>query len=93
MNYITETADGVILKLHIQPKASKSEVVGLHGDRLKVRLKAPPVDGKANEELVRFLSELLGVPKSNIEILSGLTGRQKTVKIIGVTKDKLGLLR
>lgn len=86
---MNKIAGGLSLKLHVQPGAKKSEIAGIHGDRLKIRLKAPPVDGKANKELVDFLSKLFDVPKRNIEISSGLASRQKTVKIIGITEDQL----
>lgn len=89
MTYVTQTKDGTLLHLHIQPKASKSEVAGVHGDRLKIRLKAPPVDGKANAELIKFLSKLLSVAKNQIEIISGHASRQKTVKIHGITSEKV----
>lgn len=71
----------LILNLHIQPRASRDELAGPHGDRLKVRITAPPVDGKANEHLIRFLARCFGVPKSNITLLSGETGRDKRISI------------
>ena len=67
--------------LHVLPGAVRSEVVGTHRDALKVRLAAPPVDGRANEELIRFLAEQFGVPKRQVEILRGTTGRRKHVRI------------
>lgn len=76
------------LRLQIQPRASRTEVVGLHGDRLRIRLSAPPVDDAANEELVRFLSELLGVPRRSVEVTAGHGGRQKTVEVRGVIADR-----
>lgn len=89
MNFIIEQKDGTTLLLHIQPGASKSEIAGIHGDRLKIRLKAPPLEGKANGELIKLLSTLLDVPKRNIEIIRGLSSRRKSVKIIGITRDQL----
>ena len=83
MKYVIEKDDHFILRVKVQPRAKKSEIVGVQDDRLKVRLKAPPVDGKANAELVRFLSTLLDVSKSKVEIVSGQTSRLKTVKILG----------
>jgi uncharacterized protein (TIGR00251 family) len=71
----------VILELHVQPGASRSEFAGHHGDRLKVRLAARAVDGKANEALVKFLAEHYGVPRSRVRILSGAKSRQKRVEI------------
>lgn len=73
----------ISLKILVQPRSSRTEVVGMHGDRLKIKLKSPPVDGAANAELVRFLSELLGVGRRSISIDAGASGRQKTVRIEG----------
>ena len=67
--------------LHIQPGAKKTEIVGTHGDALKIRLAAPPVDGKANAELVRFLADAFGVPQRQVTIVRGETSRQKSVRI------------
>jgi len=66
------------------PRARATMVVGRHGDALKIRLAAPPVDGAANDELVRFLAEQLGVPRTAVTIAAGHTGRRKTVKITGI---------
>jgi uncharacterized protein (TIGR00251 family) len=77
----TVTADGIVLNLHIQPRASKNEVCGAQGDALKIRLTSPPVDGAANKLCREFVAELFQVPKSAVEILSGETSRHKRVKI------------
>ena len=79
-----ESVDGqptLELTLHVQPGASRTEVCGTHGDALKVRLAAPPVDGKANAELLRFLAEIFGVPRRNVTLLRGETSRAKVVQI------------
>jgi uncharacterized protein (TIGR00251 family) len=82
-----ESADGGIrLRLRIQPRASRTEVAGLHGDTIRIRLSAPPVDGAANAELVRFLAEVLHVSTRAVEITAGHSGRQKTVRILGVDR-------
>ena len=73
------------ITVHVQPKAARTEVVGTHGDALKVRLAAPPVDGAANQELVRFLADTLGVSRSRIEIRSGLTSRRKVVEVTAIS--------
>jgi uncharacterized protein len=79
--------------VHVVPRARTTEVAGRHGDALKIRLAAPPVDGAANEELIRFLAERLSVPRSAVTIAAGLTGRRKTVKIAGIeTADALRTL-
>lgn len=84
MTPLEATPDGVRLRLRIQPRASRSEVVGLHGDTIRIRLAAPPVDGAANEELVRHLAELFGVPRRAVEITAGHAGRLKTVTVAGL---------
>jgi uncharacterized protein (TIGR00251 family) len=77
-------ADGrITLTLHIQPGAKNTEFAGLHGDALKIRLAAPPVDGKANEALVKFIAETLGLPKSAVLLKSGQTSRRKVVEVSG----------
>jgi uncharacterized protein (TIGR00251 family) len=81
-------ADGrITLTLHIQPGAKKTEFAGLHGDALKIRLAAPPVDGKANEALVRFVAETLGLAKSAVELKSGQTSRRKVLEVRGASVD------
>ncbi len=75
--------DALILELHIQPGASKTSVAGVHGDRLRLRLAAPPVDGEANRALVRFLADRLSVPQRDVDILHGAGGRRKTVQVRG----------
>jgi hypothetical protein len=73
----------LILDLHVQPGASRSEFAGRHGERIKVRLAAPAVDGKANDALIEFLAAHYGVAKRDVRILSGLKSRQKRVEIDG----------
>ena len=84
MNWLHVKGDGVLLTLHIQPGAKKTEVVGLHGDALKLRLAAPPVDGKANDALIAFLAARLDIPKSRLELVSGQTSRRKCVAVSDV---------
>ena len=76
----------VVLNCHLQPKARADEIVGLHGDALKIRITAPPVDGKANQHLIRFLAELFQVRQQDVELLSGETSRSKRLAIHNVTK-------
>ncbi|MDK9692117.1 DUF167 domain-containing protein [Azospira sp.] len=71
----------LLLTLHIQPGAKKTEVCGLHGDALKIRLAAPPVDGKANGALLAFVADRLGLPKSAVSLKSGQTSRRKVVEV------------
>ena len=90
MNPVETTRDGVRIRLHIQPRAARTELAGVFGDALKVRLKSPPVDGAANDELVRFLAETLGVPRTGVELVSGHSGRRKTVRVAGMTVTDAG---
>lgn len=71
----------MILDLHVQPGASRTQFAGKHGDRVKVRLAAPAHDGKANRALIEFLAEYYGVPRRNVRITAGLKSRQKRVVI------------
>lgn len=73
--------DDLLVRVYAQPRASRDEIAGLHGDALKIRVAAPPVDGEANEALCRFLARACGVAKSAVSVESGDTGRQKTVRI------------
>ncbi len=80
MPYLTISSDGtVLLRLHVQPKASKSRIVGLHDNCLKLAVAAPPVEGKANKEVVKFLAAVLGVPARDVTVKSGIQSRRKVV--------------
>src|SRR5690554_7509302 len=76
----------VILTCHLQPKARADEIVGLHGDALKIRITAPPVEGKANQHLIQFLAKLFKVRQQDVELLSGETSRTKRLAIRNVTQ-------
>jgi uncharacterized protein (TIGR00251 family) len=78
--------------VHVQPRAARSEIAGLHGAALKVRLQAPPVDGAANEALVRLLADRLGVPRRSVQVVAGATSRAKMVEIEGTTADAVRAL-
>lgn len=69
------------MDLQVQPGAARDEIVGAHGDRLKVRITAPPVDGRANHHLIAYLATSFGVPRSRVKLLRGTSGRAKTVQI------------
>jgi uncharacterized protein (TIGR00251 family) len=84
---VSQRGDAVRFAVRVQPRASRSEVAGLHGGALKVRLAAPPVDGAANDALVRLLAELLGVPRRAVRIESGHASRSKVVEVDGVDAD------
>lgn len=70
-----------LLSVRVQPGASRTEIVGEYGDQLRVRLSAPPVDGKANAALERFLAAELGVPRAAVDVVRGHTSRSKTVRV------------
>lgn len=80
------TSKGVILTIHAQPKASKTQFVGLHGNALKFKIAAQPVEGEANTALCEFLAELFSIPKRSVEICAGHSHRHKRVKLIGVSE-------
>ncbi len=84
--WLSWRGDELTLALRVQPRASRDEIAGLHGDRLKLRITAPPVDGAANDHLRRYLGELFGVPASRVSLVGGATGRDKLVAIAGVTR-------
>jgi hypothetical protein len=77
---------GVAIDLLVQPRASRARLGPMHGDRVKLAVTAPPVDGAANDAVIAFLADALGVPRRAIEITAGATGRRKTVRIAGVTR-------
>ena len=89
MTALTACADGVVISIRVVPRASRTELAGRVGDAIKVRLQAPPVDGKANKALLKFLSRQLGVPVRCVDILSGQNARQKRVLVQGVTPDDI----
>lgn len=76
-----EEGAALVLSLHVQPGAARTGVAGLHGDALKLRVAAPPVDGKANAAVLRFLAEAFDVPLARITLVRGESSRQKTVRI------------
>lgn len=82
-------AGGVRFTVRVQPRASKNEVAGPIGDAVRIRLTAPPVEGAANAELIRFLSRALGVPKSAVRIARGERSRTKVVEVAGVDVDRV----
>jgi len=94
MVHIEDRGGGVRFEVRVQPRASRTEVAGTHGDALKIRLAAPPVEGAANSELVAFLAGQLKVSKSAVRIVKGERGRNKLVEIEGVSQaDVQALLR
>ena len=85
---IRQEDDALVFDVQVVPRASR-EKLSLLGDRIKVQLTAPPVDGAANEALRAFIGKLLGVPKSKVAILRGETGRKKTLRVEGASAERL----
>ena len=91
-NWLRAGKGHITLSLHIQPGAKKTEVAGVHGDALKIRLAAPPVDGKANAALIEFLATRLGVARAQVTLKSGQTSRRKVLEIDGAPADLVARL-
>ena len=83
------TSPTTTLDIHVQPRARTTEVVGWHGDAIKIRVAAPPVDGAANDALVLFLAEQLGVPRAAVTVVGGAAGRRKRVAIVGIERERV----
>jgi len=86
---ITGAEDGATFAVRVVPRASKNEIAGIHGDALKIRVTAPPVEGRANEALIAFLAKRLGVRKSEVEIVAGATSRRKMIHVSGVLTQEV----
>lgn len=81
MSHFVWKGGGLHLRLKVTPRSSRDAIAGVLGDRLKVMITSPPVDGKANAHLIRWFAKLCGVPKSNVEVVVGETSRNKTIAI------------
>ena len=94
MNPLRVDVKGTVVRVavHVQPRASRSEIIGVHGTALKVRLQAPPVDGAANDALVRLLADSLGVSPRCVRVVAGATSRAKMVEVDGTTEDAVRAL-
>ncbi|MDO8955159.1 MAG: DUF167 family protein [Gammaproteobacteria bacterium] len=85
--------EALLIRLHVQPNAKKTEWIGLHGDRLKLKLHAPAVDGKANQALIKFMAEYFAIKKSQLCLVSGELSRDKLLKIEpSLTVDNLAIV-
>ena len=84
MSWLSDTPTGAVLNLRIVPRAAKNAIQGEHGDALKIRLCAPPVDGAANAALMDFLAETFSLPRARVQLLAGQTSRHKRVLLAGV---------
>ena len=89
LEWMNETADGLEVRIKAVPRASKDEIQGLHDGALKIRLTTPPVDGKANQALIKFLSKQLNISKAQIELTQGETSRSKILRISGITAKQI----
>jgi uncharacterized protein (TIGR00251 family) len=89
---IKETEEGITFTIRVLPRSSRSEIVGLREDALKIKITAPPVEGLANEECIKFLARELRIPKSRISILSGHGGKKKVISIAGLNRRDIEAL-
>jgi uncharacterized protein (TIGR00251 family) len=80
------------ITVQVQPRSSRDEIIGVHEGRLKIRISAPPVDGKANERLTEVIAKAFGVSKSSVEIVKGHHSRVKTIKISGIRREDYDIL-
>ncbi|MBC8198530.1 MAG: YggU family protein [Desulfobacteraceae bacterium] len=81
MLFVKKNTKGIIFKVFVQPKSSKNMIVGLYGDAIKIKLTAPPVNGAANKMCIKYLANILNIPKSKLEIILGHTSRTKHLLI------------
>jgi uncharacterized protein len=86
---VQDTKHGALLTVHVQPNARITECVGIHGEALKIRVAAPPVEGAANDELVRFLARQCSIPLASVHIQSGLGSKRKRIVLKGVTAGRV----
>src|SRR5512138_3770323 len=84
---IRETDNGILLRIHLQPRASRTEICGIQGDELKVRVTSPPVDDAANKLCTEFFASVFSVAKSKVSIVSGTRSRHKVLRISGPNRD------
>ncbi len=87
--FIQATREGLLLSLYIQPSARKDELCGIRAGSLKIRLNAPPVDGKANKRLVEYLARVFGIRRSSVEIVGGHASRRKQVRLKGIEEERV----
>jgi uncharacterized protein (TIGR00251 family) len=89
---LEKTDAGVLIRVFVQPRASKNEIVGVHNDAVKIKLTSPPVEGQANAALIEFLAEVFHIAKRNIILVRGESSRQKSVEIHGVDPQQAARL-
>jgi len=90
MPYLTSSnSDRVIIDLYVQPKSSRTKLAGLHGGAIKLKITAPPVDGKANTQVTAFIAKLFKLPKSAVTLISGQQSRRKRIAVTGIDRDEV----
>ncbi len=87
--YLVKTKEGTLLRLHVQPRASRNKIVGIHGERLKIAVQAPPADGKANKAIQKMLAKTLDIPKAQVVLKSGASSREKSFLITGLSPAQI----
>jgi uncharacterized protein (TIGR00251 family) len=85
---IRRTPDGLQIRLHVQPRAKRCEISGVHNGALKIKVTAPPVDNAANRAVIEYLADRLGIPKSKLAILSGARSREKNLRVHGMSPEE-----
>jgi uncharacterized protein (TIGR00251 family) len=81
VTWYREDSSGISFNVHVVPRASRSEIVGLHNGALRIRVAAPPVDGAANRELIKFLAKKLGLPRTSVTLVSGSNSKNKIIRL------------
>ncbi len=89
MNWFKENNGKLTLNIYVIPRSSRTEIIGIYASSLKIKLKAPPVDNAANEELIKFIASNLAVSKSSVEIVKGHNQKRKVLSIIGTNEEKV----
>ncbi len=87
-SYLREAGDGLELLVQLAPRASKSRIIGKYGERLKIAVTAPPVDGKANQALCAFLAEIFGISRSSVMVIRGAASREKTLRVENLAMEE-----
>jgi len=88
-SWIRELSEGLLISINVQPRSSKTEIIGMHENSLKIKLTSPPVEGAANSLLIRFIAKELGISKSRIDLKSGEKSRKKKLIIKGCSKEEV----
>lgn len=84
LSVLSESDDGILLRIHLAPRASSERVMGVHNSALKIAVSAPPVDGAANQALIKYLAKLFKIPQSKVELIKGETSKQKVLLLKGL---------